>query len=131
MIEGSCHCKTVTWSFSDPIDGVTACNCTLCSRYGALWVYGHVGHGITVSGTTSSYARGSKINNYHFCTHCGCVVYYASNSKDEQGRIRAALNLRTSNDPKQVAHFPIDHFDGLDEFIDLPRDSRCVKDLWF
>jgi hypothetical protein len=23
------------------------------------------------------------------------------------------------------------HFDGLDKFDDLPRDGRCVKDMWF
>ena len=26
---------------------------------------------------------------------------------------------------------PIDHFDGLDKFEDLPRDGRCVADYWF
>ena len=27
--------------------------------------------------------------------------------------------------------FPIDHFDGLDFFDDLPRDGQCVADHWF
>jgi hypothetical protein len=26
---------------------------------------------------------------------------------------------------------PIDHFDGLDKFEDLPRDGKCVADVWF
>ena len=30
-----------------------------------------------------------------------------------------------------IAKLPIDHFDGLDQFDDLPRDGRCVGDLWF
>ena len=30
-----------------------------------------------------------------------------------------------------IAKLPIDHFDGLDKFDDLPRDGRCVADLWF
>jgi hypothetical protein len=30
-----------------------------------------------------------------------------------------------------IADIPIDHFDGLDTFDDLPRDGRCVKDYWF
>jgi hypothetical protein len=29
------------------------------------------------------------------------------------------------------SHLPIDHFDGLDTFDDLPRDGRCVADMWF
>lgn len=34
-------------------------------------------------------------------------------------------------EPDVVADIPIDHFDGLDRFDDLPRDGRCVRDLWF
>ena len=30
-----------------------------------------------------------------------------------------------------VARIPIDHFDGLDTFDDLPRDGKCVADYWF
>lgn len=29
------------------------------------------------------------------------------------------------------SHLLIDHFDGLDKFDDLPRDGRCIKDMWF
>lgn len=110
---------------------MTACNCTLCRRYGALWAYGHLGEGITVSGPTNAYARGSKINGYHFCKDCGCVAYYLAKAKDEQGRFRIAVNLRMSLNPDLIAALPIDHFDGLDKFEDLPRDHRHVKDLWF
>ena len=34
-------------------------------------------------------------------------------------------------EPAVVARIPIDHFDGLDTFDDLPRDGRCVADYWF
>jgi len=30
-----------------------------------------------------------------------------------------------------VADVPIDHFDGLASWEDLPRDGRCVRDYWF
>ena len=30
-----------------------------------------------------------------------------------------------------VAGIVMDHFDGLDTFDDLPRDGRCVADMWF
>jgi hypothetical protein len=36
----------------------TACNCTACRRYGALWAYGFEGVGIDVSGSTPTYTRG-------------------------------------------------------------------------
>jgi hypothetical protein len=41
-----------------------------------------------------------------------------------------AVNVRLSK-PEEVGTLPIDHFDGLDTFEDLPSDSRCVRDLWF
>jgi hypothetical protein len=131
MFEGSCHCEKVKWTFNSPLESVTACNCTLCRRYGALWAYGYLDQGLTVSGPTKSYGRGRKINGYHFCESCGCIAYYLANAKDEQGRFRMAVNLRMISDPQLIASLPIDHFDGLDKFDDLPRDHRNVKDLWF
>ncbi len=41
-----------------------------------------------------------------------------------------AVSLRLT-EPERVARVPIDHFDGLDKLEDLPRDRRCVADLWF
>jgi hypothetical protein len=48
---------------------------------------------------------------------------------DERRRRRIAVNLRLA-EPEAVAGIPIDHFDGLDTFEDLPRDGRCVADCW-
>ena len=131
MIEGSCHCGNIKWSYEKPLERATACNCTLCSRYGALWAYGYLNEGITILGSTKSYARGRKINGFHFCESCGCVGYYLANGKDEKGRLRIAVNLRMANDPAKIAALPVEHFDGFDKFVDLPGDHRCVKDLWF
>lgn len=39
MIEGSCHCGSVTWRFDRIPESATACNCTVCRRYGVLWAY--------------------------------------------------------------------------------------------
>jgi hypothetical protein len=49
---------------------------------------------------------------------------------DDKGRRRIAVNLRLA-EPEAVAPIPIDHFDGLNTFDDLPRDGRCVGDYWF
>lgn len=131
MLEGSCHCKKVSWTYTLPLESVTACNCTLCRRYGALWAYAHIDHGITVSGSTKAYERGRQLNGFHFCSDCGCIVYYKSNSDDELGRRRAAVNVRMISDPEKIQNLPIDHFEGLETFEDLPRDGRTVCDLWY
>ena len=44
-------------------------------------------------------------------------------------RTRMAVNLRMA-EPGQVAQIPIDHFDGLDTWDELPADGRCIKDLF-
>jgi len=129
VIEGSCHCGSVHWRFDGQPDGATACNCTVCRRYGALWAYDWVDEGIHVSGPTKHYVRGKAIE-FHFCPHCGCVAYWRALKLHEDGRRRIAVNLRLT-EPGAVGDIPIDHFDGLDTFDDLPRDGRCVSDYWF
>lgn len=129
MLEGSCLCRAVRWRFDGQPDGAPACNCTACRRYGVLWAYDFEGEGITVSGTTQSYARGRALE-FHFCPSCGCIAFWRGLQADPQGRRRIAVNLRLA-EPETVARIPIDHFDGLDSFDDLPRDGKCVADYWF
>ncbi|HEX6018993.1 MAG TPA: GFA family protein [Burkholderiaceae bacterium] len=91
--------------------------------------YDFENEGIAVSGNTKPYIRGKAIE-FHFCPNCGCVAYWRARNAGEDGRRRMAVNLRLT-EPEPIAHLPIDHFDGLDAFEDLPRDHRCVADLWF
>jgi hypothetical protein len=129
VIHGSCHCGAVKWQFKEVPEGATACNCTVCRRYGVLWAYDFEGEGIDVSGPTKVYVRGKAVE-FHFCSTCGCVAYWRSQTPSEGGRRRIAVNLRLT-EPDAVAQVPIDHFDGLNTFEDLPRDGRCIADYWF
>ncbi len=130
MIQGTCDCGAVRWQFDGEPDGATACNCTLCRRYGVLWAYDYEGKGIKASGETRPYIRGKAWIEFHFCALCGCVAFWRARQEDQEGRRRMAVNLRLA-EPEAVAHIPIDHFDGLNTFKDLPRDGRCVADYWF
>ena len=129
LILGSCLCGQVRWQFEGQPDGATACNCTACRRYGALWAYAFENEGIKVSGETHAYVRGKALE-FHFCAACGCMAFWRGLKRDEEGRLRIAVNLRLA-EPEAVAQIPIDHFDGLGTFDDLPRDGRCVSDYWF
>lgn len=130
VLKGACHCGAVQWQFDRLPEGATACNCTVCRRYGALWIYDYENQGIRVSGKTQFYVRG-KAMEFHFCPVCGCVAFWRGLRKEEDGRRRMAVNVRLSHDPEAVARIPIDHFDGLNTWNDLPRDGRCVGDYWF
>ena len=129
MIQGSCHCGSVKWKLDAMPESVTACNCTVCRRYGVLWAYDHEGEGVSATGLTTAYVRGSKSIAFHFCPSCGCMAYWRSVVPGADGRRRMAVNLRLT-EPDPIAHLPIDHFDGLVKFEDLPSDGRCVGDLW-
>ena len=56
--------------------------------------------------------------------------YYVATGADADGRHWTAVNLRLT-EPGPIESLPIDHFDGLHSFEDLPRDGRTVKDMWF
>ena len=129
MIHGSCLCGAVQWRMSRMPGSATACNCTACRRYGVLWAYDFEGEGIHVAGATKAYVRGKGLG-FHFCSECGCVAYWRALDANDEGRRRIAVNLRLT-EPEPIANVPIDHFDGLDAFDDLPRDGKCIRDYWF
>jgi len=131
MLEGRCHCGEAGWTLKTPPTSITACNCTVCRRYGALWAYGHMGDDIQTDGQTSAYQRRDNGDiHFHFCPNCGCVTHYVASAEGENGRIRAAVNVRLS-DPAPISALPIRHFEGLDSFQELPRDGRTVRAMWF
>jgi hypothetical protein len=134
VIRGRCLCGSVGWSFAGEIPDATICNCTACRRYGVLWAYDWDGHGIHIDdpdGKLTAYTRGPRSPlSFNFCGVCGCVVSWRGLAPDTDGRTRIAVNLRLA-DPDAVADVPLQCFDGLHSFDDLPRDGRRVWDVWF
>ncbi len=130
MIEGSCHCGQVRWRFDGMSESATACNCTICRRYGALWAYDFESERIKVSGEARAYIRGKRKIGFHFCPECGCVAYWRGLMPGKAGRRRTAVNLRLA-EPDAVGAIILDHFDGLVSFDDPGRDGRSVADMWF
>ncbi len=129
MLEGRCLCGAARWQLDEVPESATACNCTACRRYGTLWAYGYEDENLRFFGDTTAYVRGEALS-FNFCPRCGSVMHWRGLQPNEQGRRRAAVNLRMT-DPGPIADVPIDHFDGFDTWDDLPRDGRCIKDMWF
>ena len=87
---------------------------------------------MAVLGTTRTYRRIGKDDpalEIVFCGICAGVLAWRGLRLEEDGRRRMAVNVRLA-DIDTVAHLPIDHFDGLDSFEDLPPTGRVVRDLW-
>ena len=132
-VRGRCHCGSVHWRFQGEIPDATICNCTICRRYGVLWAYDYDGHAIHVEDpktVLTAYAWGSRSLSFNFCSVCGNLVSWRGLKPMKDGRTRIAVNLRLA-DPEEVAEVPLQRFDGLHSFEDLPRDGRHVADVWF
>lgn len=131
MLKGTCHCGAVAWTLAAQPNSATACNCTICRRYGTLRAYGYIGETVHTTGNASTYQRRDSGDlGFHFCAVCGCVTHYIATASDEDGRKLAAVNLRMS-ELSAISDIPIRHFDGHDSFKALPRDGRTVTDMWF
>jgi hypothetical protein len=128
-MEGSCHCGAVHWRFEGVPDSATACNCSICRRYGALWGYGFYGEQITVSGHTQIYVWGSKWIEFHRCVECGCVVCWRGATAGADGRRYGAVNLRLAADPADVQAIALRHH-ITESTEDLPLDGMHVADVW-
>jgi hypothetical protein len=131
VIEGSCHCGAIRWSLGAIPSEATTCNCTICRRHGALWAYGFENEDIHTSGDPRTYTWAGRNIGFHFCGTCGCVAYWSGIQKGPDGRRYGAVNLRLTDAPLSVAAVPVRQHDGFETGRDLPRDGRCVADMWF
>jgi hypothetical protein len=119
MIEGSCHCGAVSFTYPKQADWLTDCNCSVCRRYHALWAYAKVSE-ITLratSDTTIAYVHGDRTLAMHSCKKCGCTTHWIGLDADESSNM--AVNFRMC-DPEVFAHIKVRHFDGADtwKFLD-------------
>jgi hypothetical protein len=128
-MEGSCHCGAVHWRFEGTPESATACNCSVCRRYGALWSYGFFDEQIAIAGPTRTYLWSRKSLEFHFCPQCSCVVYWRAATPGADGRRWGAINLRLAADPALVQAIPLVHHD-TDSMADLPPDGMHVADVW-
>ncbi|MCB9676673.1 MAG: GFA family protein [Alphaproteobacteria bacterium] len=130
MLQGSCHCGKVRWTLATAPTRATACSCTACRRYGALWAYGILGEDVQITGETRGYLRCDIETHlaFHFCPECGGMVCWLPKAGSESQR--CAVNLRMA-DPDAVAAVPVHRFDGFDTWSSLPDEGRVVGDVWF
>ncbi len=128
-MKGSSHCGAVHWDFDGVPESATACNCSVCRRYGALWGYGFFDERINISGETRAYLWNRKSLEFHFCPHCSCVVWWRAATRGDDERRFGAVNLRLAVNPADVQAIPLLHHD-TDSNTDLPPDGKCVADVW-
>ncbi len=74
---GSCHCQTVQFEVDADIDHVRACDCSICSKRGALIIRVEAEHFrlSTPLAQLSVYRWGTKTGADYFCPTCGILPF--------------------------------------------------------
>lgn len=110
----SCHCGAVTVEMQRPIRKLTACNCSICRRYGALWAYQQrkAIHVISEKGALVKYAWGKGDLYFYHCDICGCITHYGHANLRPDGSDMSAVNMRNIIEPSRIAHLPVRVLDG-------------------
>lgn len=71
----TCHCGATKIEISHAPASAGECNCTYCSRTGALWGYYKAGElNVLQSDGERTYAP-TGMNNHHFCGTCGMQTW--------------------------------------------------------
>jgi hypothetical protein len=108
---GSCHCKRVRFEIATDLKIAVACNCSICTKKGALH------HRVTpaqfklLSGADalSLYQFDSKIAKHWFCKHCGIHPFSNPRAAPEM----YSVNVRCLDDfDLEAAELEIRQFDG-------------------
>ncbi len=110
--EGSCHCGAVKFSFdSEEITRGLRCNCSICSRKGAMMNPGTIDESdLKVEAEPESlglYQFDSKVAKHYFCRHCG--IYTHNETARFPGKYRVNLGCIQDLD---TSEFEVDIFDG-------------------
>ena len=112
MLTGTCHCGACRWTLAAPPASVTACSCTICRRFGALWAYGFLGKDVTVSGDGAMMPPGAVLPAidtaidhaaYETVTTMAALQAMIDSSKElSTGWKQRLTSLLPSVDPEQI-----------------------------
>lgn len=108
---GSCHCGKVRYEVSMALERALSCNCSICSKTGALLGFAPISQFKLLSGedAVTDYQFGKKNIHHLFCSTCGIRAYGRGAMPD--GTQMAAINLRCLEGVDADA-LPVDRFDG-------------------
>ncbi len=118
MLKASCHCGLISLEIEVALREVTACNCSICRRYGVLWAY-YSPQQVTIKSTgttTDTYLWDDKSIVFHRCSHCGCVSHWLA---VDRAYDRMGVNARLMS-LEILASARVRHLDGAktEQYLD-------------
>ena len=111
LYKGSCHCGQVAFEVEATIDQLMACNCSLCSKKGALLTFVPRANLrlTTPEDRLATYTFNKHVIRHRFCPTCG--IHPFGEASDPSGKAMAAVNVRCLDDFDATA-LPVKQFDG-------------------
>lgn len=111
LYQGSCHCGEVAFEVEGELTQVMDCNCSICSRKGALlWFVPRDKLRLQTSETNlGTYTFNKHVIQHHFCPRCG--IHTFGEGTDPAGKAMAAINVRCL-EGVDFSSLPVKHFDG-------------------
>lgn len=103
-LKARCHCGATQFEVTEAPAEVTSCNCTFCSKRGALHAYYSPEQFrlITARDRVSTYQWNSYIGQHHHCAICGCGTYSEfpsfDSGKPDFDNPRISVNARLFED---------------------------------
>ena len=91
---GACHCGAVAYDVELDLANTLKCNCSICSKIGAVWAFAPMAKFTLKSGAgkQGDYQFGKKHLHHRFCPSCG-VESYAEGAMPD-GTPTVGINLR-------------------------------------
>ena len=124
VLDASCHCGLVRFEVrkGKPIDTLTECNCSICTKKGILHTPVEDDEMIILSGEDglALYQFGTKVARYTFCPRCGCSAFHRT-----RGRPRGySVNARCLDDLDELlANNKVWFANGRDHPLDRNSDQ--------
>ena len=121
-IDGTCLCGAVTLRVARMPRSLTQCNCSVCRRYGTLWMY-FKRRDLKLTSPRNGlrdFTRPHGELRFRHCATCGCVVSW------EHGRgpdARMGINARLF-DHAAMATVPIHVLDGDGDWKVVERYTK-------
>ena len=123
-MRGSCHCGRLSILTPGPPAFLNQCNCTLCTKLGALWGY-YPTNAVELVGEPRAYLRGDTGTprlSFHFCGECGATTHWSPVARS--GSERRGVNMRLF-EPAELAGIEVRYGDRRNAGrADPPRQYR-------
>lgn len=112
IYKGQCHCGKIAFEAEGEIDSVVQCNCSICTKRGALmWFIPREKLSVSTPETNmKTYMFNKRVIQHRFCPVCGCGPF-GEGINPATKKPMAAVNVRCLEDV-DLSKFKVVQFDG-------------------